>query len=131
MSVNEKNILTRLYIVAACICVLAFAIIIKLLTIQLVDGEAYKKLAKKRTIKNFTIAPKRGNLYADDGSLLATSVTRYDIRFDALTPKDKIFKTYLNSLSDSLSVLLGKPSVYYQNLFRKARAQKKQVSPCG
>lgn len=55
-------------------------------------------MAEESTIKNFVIQPNRGNLYSDDGSLLATSVTRYDIRFDAVTVSVKNFEA-MNSIS--------------------------------
>uniref|UniRef100_UPI004049202F alpha/beta fold hydrolase n=1 Tax=Gelidibacter sp. TaxID=2018083 RepID=UPI004049202F len=64
------------------------------------------------------------NVYSSDGSLLATSIPKYDIRFDALTPSSKTFEANLKSLSDSLSEYSGKSSSYYQNEIRKARANK-------
>src|SRR5690606_1196655 len=103
---------------------LALAIVVKMISIQVTDGDKYRELAKDQTIKNFTIQPNRGNLYSDDGSLLATSVAKYDIRFDALTPGSADFEKYLKPLSDSLSVMFNKPSSYYQNIFRKARGNK-------
>lgn len=124
MPITDKNILSRLYFVAGCMFFFALAIVVKLVTIQVVDGEKYRELAEQRTVKNFTIEPKRGNLYSDDGSLLATSVTKYDIRFDAITPQHKVFEEHIKPLSDSLSVALGRSSSYYSNLLRKARANK-------
>ena len=44
-----------------------------------------KELAMQKTERMFTIQPNRGNIYADDGSLLAASVAKYEIRFDANT----------------------------------------------
>ncbi len=121
MAVNEKNIMTRLYLVAACLFLFAVAVMVKLVTIQTVDGDKYKDLAMKRTERLFTIAPNRGNLYSDDGSLLATSVSRYTIRFDAMTVSKDDFHENLVPLSDALAELFGKSSSYYQQLFRKAR----------
>ncbi len=121
---TEKNILNRLYFVAGCMFLFALAIVVKLISIQVSEGEKYRALAKEQTIKNFTIQPKRGNLYSDDGSLLATSVTKYDIRFDAVTPTPANFKKHIKSLADSLSVAFNKPSSYYQNIFKKARKNK-------
>ncbi|NNE76990.1 MAG: penicillin-binding protein, partial [Pricia sp.] len=92
MAVTEKNILTRLYFVAACLFLFACAVLYKLVNIQMVQGDKYKALAMKRTEKMFTIAPNRGNLYSDDGSLLATSVSRYTVRFDAVTVSDSDFR---------------------------------------
>ncbi len=102
----------------------ALLIIIKLVNIQFVDGDKYRELAKKNTIKNSVIPSSRGNIYADDGSLLATSVPKYDIRFDAITVTSERFKEHLPALSKELSAMFGKPASYYQNKFRKARANK-------
>ncbi|MEL6917976.1 MAG: penicillin-binding protein 2, partial [Bacteroidota bacterium] len=124
MPVTEKNILTRLYVVSACLFLFAIAVVVKLVSIQMVHGIKYKQLALERTEKMFTIAPNRGNLYSDDGSLLATSVSRYNIRFDAVTVKNEDFEANIKSLSDSLSMLLGKSPSHYQKLLRKARANK-------
>ncbi|MEO5789730.1 MAG: penicillin-binding protein [Gelidibacter sp.] len=104
--------------------VFALAVVFKLLTIQLVQGDKYRELAEKRTVKNVTIPANRGNVYASDGSLLATSIPKYDIRFDALTPTTKTFESYLKPLSDSLSKYTGKSSGYHEQELRKARANK-------
>lgn len=124
MAFDERNILNRLYIVAGCMLLFAFAISIKLINIQFVDGDEYRELAKQNTTKNFIIPANRGNVYADDGSLLATSVPKYDIRFDALAPEDKDFNENIKPLSEGLSKMFGKPVSYYQNKFRKAKANK-------
>ena len=121
MAITEKGILTRLYIVAGGFFLFAIAVLVKLVGIQMVDGDKYRKLAMDRTEKVFTIAPKRGNLYSDDGSLLATSVSRYTIRFDAVTVRTKDFEEHVKALSDSLAKMFGKTSSYYQQLLRKAK----------
>lgn len=104
--------------------VFALAVVFKLFTIQMVDGDKYRDLAERRTVKNVTIPANRGNVYASDGSLLATSIPKYDIRFDALTPTTKTFENFLKPLSDSLSKYSGKSSAYYEKELRKARANK-------
>ena len=124
MATNEKNILNRLYFVAGCMFIFAVAVLFKLCSIQFIDGDKYRSLAEKRTIKSVTIPANRGNVYDSEGSLLATSVPKYDIRFDAVTPSSKTFEKYLKPLCDSLHVFTGKPSSYYQNILRKARANR-------
>lgn len=124
MAVTEKHILNRLYFVAGVMFVFALAVVFKLFTIQMVDGDKYRDLAERRTVKNVTIPANRGNVYASDGSLLATSIPKYDIRFDALTPTTKTFENFLKPLSDSLSKYSGKSSAYYEKELRKARANK-------
>lgn len=128
MAVTEKRILTRLYVVAGGLFLFAGIVLFKLVSIQMVHGDKYKKLAMKRTERMFTIAPNRGNLYSDDGSLLATSVSRYTIRFDAVTVSDSDFKENVKALSNSLSKLTGKTSSHYQQILRKAKENKNRYT---
>jgi len=125
---NNKDILTRLYVVAGCLFLFACAVVFKLVSIQMVNGDKYRDLAEERTSKMFTIAPNRGNLISDDGSLLATSVSRYTIRFDAVTVKEADFKEHIKPLADKLSQLLGKSSSHYQQVLRKAKANKNRYA---
>jgi cell division protein FtsI (penicillin-binding protein 3) len=122
MAVEDKHISYRIYLVAFAIFLMAIGIAVKLTNIQWVEGDYYRKLAKERTVKNFVIPSNKGNIYSADGSLLATSIPNYVIRFDALAPKTEEFEKNVVALSDSLATVLDRPSGYYQNELRKARA---------
>ncbi|MEO7977080.1 penicillin-binding protein [Flavobacterium sp.] len=124
MAVDDKHISYRIYLVAVFIFLIAIAIVVKLTNIQWVEGNYYRKLAKQRTVRNFVIPANKGNIYSADGSLLATSIPNYEIRFDSKAANEENFEKYIKPLSDSLSVILGRPSGYYQNELRKARANK-------
>ncbi|RTY90908.1 penicillin-binding protein [Flavobacterium sp. GT3R68] len=124
MAVEDKHITYRIYLVAVTVFLMAIAITVKLTNIQWVDGNYYRKLAKERTVRNFVIPANKGNIYSSDGSLLATSIPNYNIRFDAVAPKSEAFQKNVKPLADSLSLLLGKPSSYFQAELRKARANK-------
>ena len=124
MAVEDKQISYRIYLVACGIFIMAIAIAVKLTNIQWVEGDYYRKLAKERTVRTFVIPANKGNIYSADGSLLATSIPNYEIRFDALAPKAESFEKNIKSLADSLATLLGKSSSYYENELRKARANK-------
>ena len=104
--------------------VFAVLVVVKLVNIQFVHGDEYRDIAEKRTIQNVKIPANRGNVYSADGSLLATSIPKYDIRFDALAPSSKTFEKYLKSFCDSLAQFHGKSSSDYQQKFRKARINK-------
>lgn len=104
--------------------IFCLAVVFKLTSIQFVQGDKYRALAEQRVVKNVIIPANRGNVYSAKGNLLATSIPKYDIRFDALTPSNKTFEKYLKPLCDSLSKYSGKSSGYYQNDIRKARANK-------
>lgn len=124
MAVEDKHISYRIYLVAVFIFVMAIAIVVKLTNIQWVQGDYYRKLAKQRTVRNFIIPANKGNIYSADGSLLATSIPNYEIRFDAKAPKQETFEKYVKPLSDSLATVLDKPSSYFQKELRKARENK-------
>ena len=124
MAVSEKSILNRLYFVAGCMFIFALLVVVKLINIQFVHGKEYKDLAEKRTIKNVIIPANRGNVYSVNGNLLATSVPKYDIRFDAITPTAKNFEKHIKPLCDSLAKFHGKTSNYFEKELRKARANK-------
>jgi len=124
MAVENRNILNRIYLIALVILIMASAVGIKLTNIQWVEGDYYRKLAKERTVKRFVIPANRGNVYSSDGSLLATSIPEYTIRFDAVAPSEENFDKHVEALSDSLAILLKKPSSSVLNEFRKARAHK-------
>jgi len=124
MAVEPKNIAYRIYLIAFLIFLMALAVTVKLTNIQWVEGDYYRKLAKERTIKDFVLPANKGNIYSADGSLLATSIPKYIIRFDAMAPKQSDFDKTIDSLSYSLSKLLGKPSSHYQSMFLRARHSK-------
>ena len=78
----KKSILWRVYTSFAFVCVFALAIIGQIVRIQTVKGHYWKQLADSLTTYYDNIEPIRGNIYATDGSLLATSVPIYDVYMD-------------------------------------------------
>ena len=125
MATHKKSILTKFYIVASFIALLLFTIIFRLVNIQYVQGEKYKKLATELTVKEFKIKANKGNVYAADGNLLATSMSKYTIRMDVMAAvKNKIFEKNIAALSKELSKMLGKSVSYYQNKLRTAKRRK-------
>jgi cell division protein FtsI (penicillin-binding protein 3) len=124
MAITDKNNSLRMYLVAGIMFVMAVFVVIKLTNIQWVEGKYYRDLAKERTVKNFEIPSNRGNIYSSDGSLLATSIPEYTIRFDAIAPKKEDFNDNVGKLADSLSILLQKPAGQILSEFRRARATK-------
>ena len=124
MAVEDKHISYRIYLVAFSIFLMTMAITFKLTKIQWSEGDYYRKLAKERTVRNFVIPANKGNVYSADGSLLATSIPNYNIRFDAVAPKGIAFEKNVKPLADSLAKLLGKPSSFYLTQLRMARANK-------
>ena len=99
----ENNFLIRLYVVGFLMIIFSLGIFYKLFQIQFIDGDKYRKMAEDKTVKNFVAEPIRGNLYSNDGSILATTVSKFDIYIDTKIISEKIFQTELSSLCEKIS----------------------------
>ena len=82
----KTTILRRLQIAFGLLCLLAVSVIGRVVWLQSTQGQKYNEMALAQ-IRHQDIPAMRGNLYADDGSLLTSDVPIYDLRFDAKTPE--------------------------------------------
>lgn len=121
MSTEQKGILSRLSIVVVLMTLFLVVILAKIGRIQYLEGDRYRDMSAHRTIRKDTIFYNRGNVVSARGSLLATSMSKYDIRMDVVTVKDAVFEKNIHGLSESMSEMFGKTTAYYQSYFRKAR----------
>jgi cell division protein FtsI (penicillin-binding protein 3) len=102
------------------------AIILRVINLQYVQGDAYRKLATELTVRQDTIYANKGNVYAADGNLLATSMSKFNIFMDLVTVDSSVFEENIVGLSNELSSLLGNSSSYYQKKLRTAKNKKKR-----
>ena len=100
------------------------AVVFRVFTIQYSEGDKYRKLSTELTIKHDTIYANKGNVYAADGNLLATSMSKFTIRMDVVAVDGNVFEKNIAALSVELSNMLGKTSSYYQNKLRKAKKRR-------
>ncbi len=126
METNQKQFLYRLYFVASLLIVLGLGIGYKVFHIQYIDGNNYRLLAKNKTIQNITVSPERGNIFSDDGSLLAASTISYDIFFDGVTVSNSNFAKFSTSLAKDLSVLLEKDYDFFYDKLSYAKKNSKR-----
>ena len=122
--VVKKSILNKLYVIVVLMTLFFVVIIFRVFNLQYVEGEKYRKLSLEETTKNDTIFANRGNVYAADGNLLATSMSKFTIRMDVVAVDSEVFEKNIRGLSEALSGLLGKPASYYQNKLREAKRRK-------
>ena len=97
---------------------------VKLFTIQFVDGEKYRDLSEQLTLRNDTIYANKGSVFSSDGSLLATSMSQYEIRMDLVTVNAEVFEKNVKSLSKELSKMFGKSVTYWETKLRSGRDKK-------
>lgn len=122
--VVKKGILSKLYVVVVLMTLFFVVIVFRVFNLQYIEGDKYRKLSLEKTVKNDTIFANRGNVYAADGNLLATSMSKYTIRMDVVVVKSKLFEKNIRALSEALSGLLGKSTSYYQKKIRQAKKRK-------
>ena len=101
----------------------------KLFHLQFIDGDKYRKIAEEKTLKSFVVNSSRGNIFSEDGSLLATSTTKFDVFFDSKTVPNHIFNSEIQSLSIELSKILGDDDVKWLNNFREAKNNNNRYLP--
>jgi cell division protein FtsI (penicillin-binding protein 3) len=105
------------------------AVLARVFQIQVVEGDEWRQKSDNLTIDYRTIDAVRGNIYAVDGSLLATSVPKYEVRFDpnADAVTDVVFNENIDSLSWYLADLFKDRSVAsYKSELINARLKNKR-----
>jgi len=103
----------------------SFAIIGKILYIQFVEGDKWRRLAVENLVQFRKVKATRGNIYSDNGSLLATSIPFYKVAIDPRIADEKIFRSGIDSLSRLLSAFFkDKSSHEYKKKIMDARAKK-------
>ncbi|MCD4696480.1 MAG: transpeptidase family protein [Bacteroidales bacterium] len=120
----KTDILWRVYLVYLAMLLFALAIITKVAYIQFVEGPELQKKAKEQSLKYFNVEAVRGNIFASDGSLLATSVPIFDIRMDVASPliSAAYFQNHVDALARELSGLFKDKSKYqYKKNLMKER----------
>lgn len=109
--------------------VFALFIIAKVLYIQFVEGDQWKEQARAMTMRYAYIDAIRGDIYADDGRLLATSLPIYEIRMDLSkhVTSDDLFYAHVDSLAFHLARLFGdRPAKEYRMSLRRARTNEER-----
>jgi cell division protein FtsI (penicillin-binding protein 3) len=122
----KKDILWRVYLVYIFIGLFGVAVIARVVQIQVFEGEVWKKKAKEMTTAFRGIEAVRGNIFARDGSLLATSVPIYDVHMDMLA--DGITKQKFDENIDSLSICLSQmfPSKTKKEFVKELRTARRK-----
>jgi cell division protein FtsI (penicillin-binding protein 3) len=100
----KRDILVRVRIAFIVVILGGMAILYRIFHIQFNEGDRWNSMAESIGLKYMKVKATRGNIYSDDGSLLATSLPFYNV---ALDPTIATRQTYQNGI-DSLSFLLSR-----------------------
>jgi len=123
----KKSILLRVRIAFLIMALVAGAVIYRLVKVQVIEGDRWVNLGQSMGLKVMDIPATRGNIYAEDGSLLATSLPFYRVAFDPGVSTDGLFKSNIDSLAYLLSDFFGDQSwQQYKRKIVKARSSGKR-----
>lgn len=90
--------------------------------IQYVQGDKWTAMADDIGLKYQTVSATRGNIYSDNGSLLATSLPLYRVAFDPTVSSREVFDKNVDSLAYKLSSFFRDRSKdYYKRKIIDAR----------
>jgi cell division protein FtsI (penicillin-binding protein 3) len=105
----------------------ACAIPYKVAVVQLVEGEKWKAKAEQVNFQYREVPATRGNIYAADGSLLATSLPFYQVAIDPTVVDDEKFKEGIDSLATLLATFYqDKSATAYKRMIQDARSNQKR-----
>ncbi len=104
-----KESMVRTYLVFIILFLFGVGIVIKAAHIQIFEGPVLNERAEKMEYKYSDTEAMRGNIYAADGNILATSIPIFEIRFDAASPhiSNKLFNDSVSHLAYYLSKIFG------------------------
>ena len=125
----KTDILWRVYLVYFGMLIFGLAIILKVLHIQFVEGDELLAEARKQSMKYFSVEAVRGNICAEDGSLLVTSVPIFDVRMDVASPliTNTDFNSNVGSLAKKLAALFGDKTAYQYKRISLKHAEEETV----
>ncbi len=104
---RRRELLLRVYIVFLAFVLFAGAILFQVVKINVVEGDKWRKKAVKNLAWR-TVEAERGDIFAENGSSMVTSVTLFDIYMDLTVSRESDFKEHVDSLSYYLAKYSGK-----------------------
>ncbi|MFZ2904751.1 MAG: penicillin-binding protein [Cyclobacteriaceae bacterium] len=123
----KKSILIRVRVAFLFVMLFAIAVVVKTGHIQTIEGKKWAEMGEKISFDYKTVKATRGNIYSDNGSLLATSLPFYKVAFDATNPKDEVFRKGIDSLAFLLARFYkDKSSSDYKHMLQDAREDDRQ-----
>ena len=123
----KRSIVLRVRVVFILVALVACAIPYKVAVVQLKEGEKWRAKAEQVNFQYREVPATRGNIYASDGSLLATSLPFYRVAIDPTMAKNAKFKSGIDSLAQKLSgYYKDKSATAYKRMIQDARGDKKR-----
>ena len=103
MNQNErKTVARRMILLIAVACVIMGLYVMRLIFLQLVNGDDFKAKATNTTDYNFTVTAARGDIVDSAGRRIATTATSYNVVLNKLLMGDRDLDTMLQQIVELL-----------------------------
>jgi cell division protein FtsI (penicillin-binding protein 3) len=124
---RKKELLVRVYILLSLFIVAAFCIVYRVVKINVVDGDKWRQ-KNDIHMQWLPINADRGNVLADDGKLLATSLPLFDIHMDVTRASREVWRRDLDSLCYLLATHISRDlnRNQWRAKLQQARVERKQ-----
>jgi cell division protein FtsI (penicillin-binding protein 3) len=120
----------RLALIAIGVLLFFGAIAFKLSRIQFAEGQYWREEARREAIKAIPVRAKRGNIVSADGKLLSTSMSVYDLYWDAASVPEALFKAEVSNLAKALAKTFPtKTRGEWESYLRRAKRDDKRYLP--
>ena len=119
MKKSDKRIINRMNFVFFLFLLFSFFVIGKIFYLQNTHEQDPSVLIE--TIKNVEVESSRGNIYSENGDLIVSTVTMYELRWDSKIPSQNLYNSGLDDLSINLSNFFNKEKDYFKDYLNKAR----------
>ncbi|MDD2381214.1 MAG: penicillin-binding protein [Mariniphaga sp.] len=114
----RKSIVSRIAIIYFFLLIFGLVVVYKMISVQKIKNDRWEQIAKNLKENTVRVDPTRGNICADDGSVLATSVPGYYVRIDLAA--EGVKRVYSQE-SDSLAYYLSR---FFENASRSEYNQR-------
>lgn len=120
----KTSIVLRVRIAFLAVLLFSVAIVVKTLKVQVVDGAHWRKLADENLLQYRVVKATRGNIFSDNGSLLATSLPFYKVAIDPTLAETDLYRSGIDSLAMLLSRFFkDKSATEYKRKINDARVE--------
>ena len=99
----KRDILIRVQLSFLAIIVISTAIVAKIAFVQFVEQDKWQTIAEENALDRKIIKATRGDIYAENDVLLATSVPSFKLSLDPMIASDSLYQKGIRPLCDSLS----------------------------
>ena len=115
----DKRIVNRMNILFFLFLLFSLVVISKIFYIQ--NTYEDNPTVSLETIKNIEVESSRGNIYSENGDLIVSTVTKYELRWDSKIPSSNLYDSNLDTLSTRLSIFFNKEKNYFTRYLNQAR----------